>query len=59
VRIEDQDALVCIPDFSLCTCGARDGEYQALTITVKPGNSMERFSTRYTGEFQHPKVVLE
>src|ERR1035437_3238321 len=23
--VEDQDGMVCVPDFSMCTCEARDG----------------------------------
>jgi hypothetical protein len=45
--IEDQEGIICVPDFSLCVCGARDGEYQARTITIKSHSRL------------HPSVVLE
>jgi len=39
-RIIDADnTLVCLPDFSVCSCGGRDGEYQAIGIRFSPGTN--------------------
>jgi len=38
-EIENQQARVCVPDYSACTCNARDGEYQARTVKVIGGTN--------------------
>lgn len=46
-EVENQEWLVCIPDFSLCNCGARDGECSAQAITIKRNEPLA------------PRVVIE
>jgi hypothetical protein len=46
-EISDQEGVICVPDYSLCKCEARDGEYQARTVLIK-----DRDKT-------HPTVVIE
>lgn len=42
-KLDNRNALVCVPDYSLCTCNARDGEYQANTLTLKREDTLTPF----------------